>query len=116
MATRLAVGATSWRLTRQLITESLVLGLGGGIGGLALGAVLLRMISSKGLSDLPRGSEIGIDSIVVLASLGLVVAMALFLGILPLVQVLRVNLTSVFREDSRTGTAGRGTLFRATAW
>ena len=116
MATRLAVGATSWRLTRQLITESLVLGLGGGIGGLALGAVLLRRISSKGLSDLPRGSEIGIDSIVVLASLGLVVAMALFLGILPLVQVLRVNLTSVFREDSRTGTAGRGTLFRATAW
>ncbi len=111
MATRLAVGATSWRLTRQLITESLVLGLGGGIGGLALGAVLLRMISSKGLSDLPRGSEIGVDSIVVLASLGLVVAMALFLGILPLVQVLRVNLTSVFREDSRTGTAGRGTLF-----
>ena len=111
IATRLAVGATSWRLTRQLITESLVLGLGGGVAGLALGAALLRLISSRGLTDLPRGSEIGVDSTVMLASLGLVVALALFLGILPLVHALRVDLTSVFREDSRTGTAGRGTLF-----
>jgi predicted permease len=108
LATRNALGASFGRMARQLLTETLLLTIVGGALGLALGAWSLRGISTLGLSDLPRGHEIGMDWIVVTFTLGLAVLQGLIISAVPLLQISGLNLNIVLREDGRTGTAGRG--------
>jgi predicted permease len=109
LATRHALGAGHLRMARQLLTETLLLTILGGLLGLALGAWSLRGISVLGLTDLPRGHEIRMDWVVAAFTAGLAVLQGLIISAVPLVQLAGLNLTIVMREDGRTGTAGRGT-------
>ncbi len=108
LATRFALGAGRWRITRQLLTESLLMTAGGAAVGLLLGYWGLGLLRLLHIERIPRGAEIGLDGTVVLYILGLSLLAAVAIGVIPLVQGLRVNLISVFREDVRTGTGGHG--------
>ena len=107
LATRLALGAGRARLARQLITESLVLGLLGGILGLAIGRAGLLLFSALGAEHLPRGSEIRMDAAVALFTFALATGSGFLFGAIPALRLRRADLSSVFRDGGRTGTAGR---------
>jgi predicted permease len=109
LATRHALGAGHGRMARQLLTETLLLSILGGLAGLALGGWSLGWLSALGLADLPRGREIRLDWAVVSFTLGLCIVLGLVISVVPLTQIAGLNLSLVLREDGRTGTAGRGT-------
>ena len=108
LATRNALGAARGRVARQLVTEALLLTVIGGTLGVLVGFWSLDALATLGLSDLPRAHEIRMDGTVLTFTLGLAVVLGIVIGIAPAVQLARVNLSNVLREDSRTGTAGRG--------
>jgi len=107
VATRLALGAPRRRVARQVLTEALVLGILGGAIGVGLGAAGLKVLLSLGAADLPRGPEIGIDTTVLLVTVALAVGAGIVFGAIPIVQIMRGDLSPVFRTEGRTGTASR---------
>ena len=108
LATRFALGAGRWRITRQLLTESILVTACGAAVGLLLGYWGVGSLRALHIERIPRGSEISLDGTTVSYILGLSLLAAVAIGTIPLIQGLRVNLVSVFHEDVRTGTAGRG--------
>jgi predicted permease len=108
LATRHALGASRGRIARQLMTESLLLTIAGGLLGLAIGQWglgWLSSLSSLDLGKLPRGYEIHMDWVVVAFTFGLAIVQGLLIGILPIAQL--SSLHASLREDGRTGSAGR---------
>jgi predicted permease len=106
-ATRLALGAGAGRLMRQIVTESLLVALAGGVAGAALGAGLLRALAHSGIETLPRSGEVRVDAMVVLAMLVTAALVGIIIGLIPSVQVIRAKVNEVLREESRSGTGGR---------
>ncbi len=107
LATRMALGCDRMRLTRQLLTEAVLVALLGGVFGFLLGAGGLSFVRGMGVDALPRGTEVGIDAGVLSFSLVVAVATGIFFGAIPVAHVLRSDLSSVFRAESRSGTASR---------
>jgi predicted permease len=108
LATRAALGATLSRLARQLMTESVLLSVIGGVAGLVLGWWALSASAMMGFDQLPRGEEIALDARTVTFALALVLAVGLSVGLLPVLALRRTNLAQVVREEGRSGTASRG--------
>ncbi|HUA63021.1 MAG TPA: ABC transporter permease [Verrucomicrobiae bacterium] len=106
-ATRLALGAGTGRLVRQLVTESVLVALAGGAAGAALGMGLLKALAHSGIETLPRADEVRVDGMVVLAMLAAAVLVGILIGLFPSLQVARARVNEVLREESRTGTGGR---------
>jgi predicted permease len=109
LATRLALGAGSARLGRQLVIESVLMTLASAALGLVVGYGALQALSSLHLQELPRGTEIRLDGIVVASTFIVALAVGIVIGLIPLAIVLPTTLTTVLREEGRSGTAGRGT-------
>ncbi|MEO5894534.1 MAG: ABC transporter permease [Vicinamibacterales bacterium] len=111
LATRHALGAGIGRITRQLLTETMLLTLVGSGAGLLLGYWGLTVLTGAGLEALPRAVEIRMDLTAVgfIATLALVVG--LVVGLMPVLNVRRMNLSQAFREEGRSGTSGRGSRF-----
>ena len=107
LATRITLGAGRWRVTRQLLVENLLLTAGGAFLGLLLGYWGLAALRLLHIERIPRGGEIALDLTVVLYALGLSLLSAVVVGVIPLVQGLRVSLTSIIREDVRTASGSR---------
>ncbi|HET9949517.1 MAG TPA: ADOP family duplicated permease [Longimicrobiales bacterium] len=107
LATRLALGASKQRVATVVLTESAVLALLGGMLGIGVGALGLRLLEVVGATDLPRGADIGIDPQVVAFGLVLALAAGVLFGITPLASILRGDLSPAFRAGGRTGTATR---------
>lgn len=105
VATKLALGAPRARVARQVFTESMLLGLAGAVLGLGVGKLGLRVLLTLGAADLPRGTQIGIDTQVLLFTFGLAIGAGALFGAIPMVQVMRGDLSPVFRVGGRTGTA-----------
>jgi predicted permease len=108
IATKLAVGGSRGQVARSLLIESVMLALTGGTGGLLLAAVVLRLLPRIGLDEIPRASEIHIGPAVVLFALGLSLVAGILIGLVPMAQLSRIKLSTVLREETRSGTAGRG--------
>ncbi len=115
LATRLALGADRSALGRQLLTEALLLGILGGGLGLLLGYGGLQLLGGLGVHELPRGAEISLDGTVAVFTLALGLGAGLFFGAIPLVHVMRSNLNTVFRAESRSGTASRRSVLLRSA-
>lgn len=111
LATRSAMGATLGRLTRQLLTETIVLAAAGGALGLLLGSWALSAAEMLGFDQLPRGYEIQMDAQVVIFTGLLVFLVGLGVGLLPVIALRRANLGQIIREEGRSGTATRGARF-----
>ena len=108
LAMRHALGAGQGRLVRQLLTESALLGLTGGVLGLGVGAAALDLVRAVGAGELPRGGEIAIDGVVVAATLGVALVFGLALGLVPAAGLAAARLETVLRQETRGGTGGRG--------
>lgn len=108
LATRHALGAGLSRLARQLLTETLLLTLVGGVLGALLGYWGLSLLAQSGLESLPRSAEISMDATTVLFTAALALAVGLLVGVVPIMSMRRLNLSQAFREEGRSGTSSRG--------
>jgi predicted permease len=112
MVIRSALGAQRFRLIRQMLTESLLLALLGGIGGVLLGKLGSGLLASVNLeSDLPIHFDFAFDWHVLLFSVIAAIVAGLFVGSVPAIRLARANLNLILREGGR-GIAGRGHKFR----
>jgi predicted permease len=108
LATRHALGAGLGRIARQLLTETVLLSLAGGALGLALGYAGVRALTAFGLEATPQGTQVSIDSTVIAFTFGLALALAVLIGLIPVLSLRQMNLSQSFREEGRSGTASRG--------
>ena len=108
ISVRLALGASGALVLRQSIVESLVLSVSGGLIGLALAAVALRVGVSLLPETLPRIHAIGLDWKVAAFALALAVITGLLCGIIPAFAAARTGVSEALKEGGRTGTAGSG--------
>jgi len=108
VAVRLALGARASTLVRQAVLESLLLSVGGGVLGLILAAVALRVGKSMLPESLPRVNEISLSWQVIAFALGLAVFTGLVCALAPAFAAIRTNVNSNLKEGGRTGSAGGG--------
>jgi predicted permease len=107
LAIRFSLGAGRWRIVRQLLIESLTLAVIGATIGVALAYAGVRLLSTLGAKDLPRGATLHIDGRVLLVTAAVAVATGLLFGSVPVLHLLRQDLNEVFRGKERGGTAAR---------
>jgi predicted permease len=109
LATRLALGAGPWQIARQLITESVLLSVAGGVLGALLAHWTVRLFVFLAGTRLPRATTIHTDLRVLLFAGGVSLAVGVACGVWPLVLLRTRQLAPAVREgDLRTGTgAGR---------
>jgi len=110
LAIRAALGAGRARLVRQLLTESVILGLAGGLLGLVLaywGVAALRALAP---TNLPRMDEVRLDPMVLAFTFGVSLLTALFFGLAPAWHVARTDLRETLNEAGRGASAAGGSL------
>ena len=98
---RAAMGATQLRLIRQLLTESLVQSLVGAVLGLGLAYLGLKFFLSISPANLPRATEINIDSRVLWFTLLISILTGLIFGLAPAIHSSKVDLSKVLKETAR---------------
>ena len=107
IALRSALGAGKRRLVRQLLAESLVLSVGGGIVGGALAFVCTPAILSLIGDSIPRAADAGVDLRVLIFALLLSVVAGVVFGIIPALTGSRTDLVSTLKEGGRSEVFGR---------
>jgi putative ABC transport system permease protein len=108
ISVRLALGASGAAVLRQSLVEALLLSISGGLLGLALAWVALRVGVSFLPETLPRVSSINLNWQVVAFALGLAVLTGLLCGLIPAFAAARTGVNEALKEGGRTGTAGGG--------
>ena len=106
MALRAALGAGRGRIIRQLLTESVVLSLAGGIAGTGIAYVGTGALLSLSAGQLPRGSDVHLDGSVLAFALAISLATGLLFGLVPALHGSRVALQGALREGGRSVAAG----------
>jgi predicted permease len=106
-AIRSALGASPARVIRQLLTESVMLGVGGGVIGLLLAKWGTRAILAALPAALPRSEEIGIDSHVLLFTVGVSVLTGILFGLVPAIKTLRPDMHETLKEGGRGSSGAR---------
>src|SRR5262249_51378273 len=107
MAIRAAMGATRGRVVWQLLSESLLLALAGGILGLLLARAGVIALSSLAAQSVPRLGEVRLAAGLFFFALGLSVLSGVLFGIAPALHIARSDLNPALREGGRGGTTGR---------
>ncbi len=114
---RAALGATRGRLIRQLLTESLLLSLVGGLFGLALAyfgvGAMVKALPEAQLNALPFLSTLKIDTGILAFSMGLSFLTGFVFGLGPALQSSHLDLNQVLKEGGRQGTGGAGHRLRS---
>lgn len=104
---RMALGASTRRLVRQLLTEALLLSSLGGIAGIALAFGALRILPRLAPSDLPRMATVSLNGTVLAVTSALTLLTGLLFGLVPAVQSSHTRLSESLREGGRGASAGR---------
>ena len=112
VAIRTALGASWKRLTRQLLTESILLGLLGGCAGLVLARASLWVIRTMNPGNIPRLDEIGINGAVLAFTFGLALATGVLFGLAPAWRVMRLDPNSSLKAGGRSGQSDGGLYMR----
>lgn len=113
MAVRTALGAGRGHLAGQLLTETLLLALGGGVLGLAFGVWGTRALVAMNADDIPRAAEIGLDPSVFAFTLAVALVAGLLAGLAPVVHSTRADLQGSLKEGtSGTGEGSRARMLR----
>jgi putative ABC transport system permease protein len=108
LTVRLALGASRSRLLRQLLTESVLLAVTGGIVGVALARVGLRALVSLAGDTIPRADGIALDLGVLVFTGLLCLATGVAFGLLPALRVSRTEMSDALRDGARGSTEGGG--------
>ena len=106
IAIRTAIGAGRRRLLSQLLTESLLLSLLGGAGGIGLAFAGSRMLVAWNPASIPRVTEVSIDLPVLLFALAASMLTAILFGLAPALHASRLELTQSLKEGSQATTVG----------
>ena len=107
IAVRAALGASRWRLVRQLLIENVVISACGGIVGIGVGYTMLRWIQSLiPPYTLPPAVDIGMDMSVLLFTLTVAVLAGLLFGVLPAARTTNPSLVGALKESGHGATAG----------
>jgi predicted permease len=109
-AIRSALGASQARIVRQLVTESVLLALAGGILGLAVAKGALRAVLAIAGTELPRSENVGLNGSVLLFVLMVSLVVGILFGLAPALKSLKLDLHSGLKTGSR---ASRGAHHRA---
>ena len=106
VAIRMALGASRGRVIRQLLTESVLLAVVGGILGLLLAFAGVRALSSLAADTLPSASNITIDWRVLVFTMALSMLTGIIFGLAPALQFSRPDMQDMLKEGGRGGTEG----------
>jgi len=117
IAIRAAIGGSRGRIIRQLLTESIVLSVAGGVLGLFVGWAGIRALSVN-TAGLPRvgenGADVGLDLMVVAFTMAVSLATGVIFGLIPALQSSRTDLTTTLKESAgRSGTGFRQNKVRS---
>jgi putative ABC transport system permease protein len=107
VAIRAALGATRRDLLRQLFAESVLLAVVGGVLGLGLAWLGMKGVIALRPANVPRITELGIDWVVALFTLGVSLVTGLLFGLAPAVQTSRTNLQETLKEGGRSSSSDR---------
>src|SRR6202023_2666743 len=102
LAIRAALGAGWGRIAREMLLESLTLGVMGGVLGLGLAYSSTRILVTRGPAALPRLTEIGIDPLVLAFSLVVSLLAGLLFGLIPVVKYAGPHLATALRAGGRS--------------
>src|SRR5262245_29776730 len=115
-AVRAALGAGRFRLVRQLLTESFILALGGGVVGVLLSHWLIKLLVRLAPADIPRIEEVALNVTALLFSLAVTLLTAILCGLVPALAAARLDLNQTLSEGGgkmageRSGARARGAL------
>ena len=107
LAVQAVMGSPRGRILGQFMMESVTLGVLGGLLGVVLAHVGLRVLRSVGPGNLPRLHEISLEPGILLFALALSVASGVVLGLLPLARAWRMDLAKTLKEGGRGSSYGR---------
>ncbi|HET9283427.1 MAG TPA: ABC transporter permease [Candidatus Angelobacter sp.] len=106
IAIRASIGAKRIQIVRQMLTESMVLGLGGALLGIPIAMWALKLFIALNAEKLPRIQSSGLDGTVLLFTTGIAIMTSLIFGLVPALRTSKPNLTEFMKE-------GRGTTASA---
>jgi len=106
LGVRAALGAGRGRMMRQLLTESLMIGLAGGAAGVVLAYLFLRVLPYLDPGNIPRLNEASLDTRVLLFTVLVSLLTSVLAGILPALSVARLDLTDFMKTNGARGLAG----------
>lgn len=112
-AIRTALGARPARVARQVLTETMLLALIGGISGAGLAWLGVRVIGALGPTSIPRLATVGVDLPVLLFTLAVAVATGLVFGLAPALAVRHADLHGSLRQSGRASAAGTRRALRS---
>lgn len=101
VALRSAIGAGRWDILRYYLVESLVLAATAGLVGLGLALGSIRWLASVGPEGVPRLSEVGIDTRVLVFTAGVSLLASLLFGLFPVLRQARLDLVAALKEGSQ---------------
>ena len=107
LAIRSALGANRGQIARELLLESLTLGVAGGIVGLALASAALRVLIAMAPAHLPRVDQIAIDGVVLLFTLVISLFAGLLFGAIPVFKYAGSQVANALRSEGRSASASR---------
>ena len=109
IAVRIAMGASGWRVVRQMLTESLIIALAGATLGIGIAYAMLQWIKANLLGGIPFWMQFRIDWQVLVFTVAVAVVTAFVFGLVPALQAARPNLVNTLRDaGARGSSAGRG--------
>ncbi|HYL68136.1 MAG TPA: ABC transporter permease, partial [Candidatus Limnocylindria bacterium] len=108
IAIRSALGASRFRLVRQLLIESVVTSFLGGALGILLGYVGIPLLMTLSPAGLPRAKDVTMDARVLLFTLGLSLLTGILFGLAPSLGASKTDIQGTLREGGREGSEGAG--------
>jgi predicted permease len=106
IAVRTALGASRWRIVRQMLTESLLLSLAGGILGLTLASWGLKMMMATAVIFWPRVMDLSLDVRILAFTTAVTLLTGLSFGLVPALQASKPSLNEMLKDAGRGSTEG----------